>query len=212
MNKTELDAILAKHSRWLAGDGGSRANLTRANLAGADLRSADLRSADLRSANLTGAYMTRANLAGADLTRANLAGADLRSADLTRAYLTGADLTRANLTCTCLDPDAPIPSITDEEIIAAGMVVDGDLVRGHRTARSQHCGVSDYSCPGEYTAPVLSVAPTACHPGIYMAGREWLERQYPGIPLVACHCLRAELYHVGDKWRAKRIWVEEVQR
>ena len=71
MDKTELNKILKKQKRWLAGkEDGERANLCGANLYGADLRYADLRDADLRGANLYGA-----NLRYADLCGANLCGA-----------------------------------------------------------------------------------------------------------------------------------------
>nr|DAZ13270.1 MAG TPA: pentapeptide repeat family protein [Caudoviricetes sp.] len=78
MYKEELQEILKKHKKWLAGeDGGVRADLSGADLSGADLSGADLSGADLRGADLR-----RADLRGADLRRADLSGADLRGADL----------------------------------------------------------------------------------------------------------------------------------
>ncbi|MHA1342348.1 MAG: pentapeptide repeat-containing protein [Promethearchaeota archaeon] len=127
MKSKELKEVLELHKKWLADDGGKRAdlryaNLERANLTGANLRdvdltnailtSADLRyvnlegayliNADLRGANLRNAILTDANLIGANLTGvdlegANLEGANLRYANLERANLTGADLEGANL-------------------------------------------------------------------------------------------------------------------
>ena len=68
MYKEELQEILKKHKKWLAGeDGGVRANLRRANLREADLREADLREADLREADLRRADLRRADLSGANL-------------------------------------------------------------------------------------------------------------------------------------------------
>ena len=53
MYKEELQEILKKHKKWLAGeDGGVRADLRRADLSEADLRRADLSGADLRRADL----------------------------------------------------------------------------------------------------------------------------------------------------------------
>ena len=107
MYKEELQEILKKHKKWLAGeDGGVRADLSGAdlfgaNLSGADLSGADLFGANLRDANLRGADLRRANLSGADLRRANLRGADLRGADLRRANLSGADLSGADLDFSC---------------------------------------------------------------------------------------------------------------
>ena len=108
MYKEELQEILKKHKKWLAGeDGGVRADLRGANLrgadlsgadlSGADLRGADLRRADLRGADLRRADLSGADLRGADLSGADLSGADLRGADLRRADLRGADLRRADL-------------------------------------------------------------------------------------------------------------------
>ena len=102
----------------------------------------------------------RANLSGADLS-----GANLRGTCLSGAYLSG----------TCLDPAAPVPPITDAQIAAAGLaviVIDGvEWLEGWRSRRSRHIGSTDYSAPGEYVAPWLSVdQATDCHPGIYLGG------------------------------------------
>ena len=88
----ELRSILESHKKWLAGEGGERANLRKAYLRGANLSGANLRKANLRKADLSGAYLIGANLSGAYLS-----GADLRKADLRKAYLSGADLSGADL-------------------------------------------------------------------------------------------------------------------
>ena len=88
----ELKEILKKHSDWLDGGGGKRANLQDADLRGANLRDANLQDADLRGANLQGA-----NLCDVDLWGANLRDADLRGANLRDANLRGANLQGANL-------------------------------------------------------------------------------------------------------------------
>ena len=87
MEASELKAILEQHRLWLAGKGGSRA----------DLKNADLRGANLEDADLTGANLYRANLTGANLRDAYLTGANLGSAYLTGAYLAGAKLAGAIL-------------------------------------------------------------------------------------------------------------------
>jgi hypothetical protein len=48
---------------------------------------------------------------------------------------------------------------------------------------------------------------TQCHPGIYLASRDWLARYYTDVAVVRCYCLRSELVCAGDKWRCKRLWV-----
>ena len=94
-----LAEVLAAHKRWLAGDGGERANLHGANLSGADLH-----RADLYGANLSGADLHGANLREADLREADLYGANLREADLREADLYGANLYGANLSGTGVFP------------------------------------------------------------------------------------------------------------
>jgi uncharacterized protein YjbI with pentapeptide repeats len=87
MSPDEIKKVLNNHAKWLANDGGSRANLSHA----------DLSHANLSRANLSGANLSRANLYGANLSRADLSRADLSHADLSRADLSRADLSRANL-------------------------------------------------------------------------------------------------------------------
>jgi hypothetical protein len=155
-----------------------------------------------------------ANLWGANLRRADLSGADLSGADLSQASLTGANLTGADLTNTCLDPDAPLPVLTDEEITAAGLEIRGEHVWGYRTTRSLHVGSQWYTPrPEPYVAPWFSVdTTTECHPGIYIDSREGILRHLAhynlplNTPLVRAYCRRDELVH-ASKWRAKRVWI-----
>ena len=63
MTKTELAAILKKHSKWQRDkEGGKRADLRGANLSEANLSGANLRGADLSEADLRGANLSRADL------------------------------------------------------------------------------------------------------------------------------------------------------
>jgi hypothetical protein len=220
----ELGLILSLHAAWLRGEvPGARATLRGANLAratlgeadlgeadlrNADLRGADLRGADLRGADLRNANLGGANLGGADLGGADLRGADLRNANLRNANLRNADLGGADLTRTNLAPDAPIPVITDPDIAAAGLIVDGDYIVGYRTAESKHCGATKYEHGTCHIAPYFSTCTeTPCHPGIYFASLEWLGVEYGNTPVVVCRALRSETVHAGDKWRAKRLWI-----
>ena len=77
MTQAEVDAIIAKHAKWLVGDPEG----VRADLRGADLRDAILSGADLRGADLRGADLSGADLRGAILRGADLSGADLSDAD-----------------------------------------------------------------------------------------------------------------------------------
>ena len=82
MDTKKLKAVLDSHAKWLADNGGKRADLRRADLREADLRRADLREANLREADLRRADLREANLREANLRRADLRRADLRGADL----------------------------------------------------------------------------------------------------------------------------------
>jgi len=122
-SRSELDAILKNHLKWLVKYNGlskdemiasraledplradlSAASLEYADLTGADLEQADLADADLSYADLADADFEDADLAGlissfANLTSANLEGSDLTGAGLDDADLTGAHLLEADLT------------------------------------------------------------------------------------------------------------------
>ena len=174
-----------------------RRNFRRANLIDVDLRGANLRGADLSWADLRGA-----DLSGADLSGSNLSGADFRGGNLNWA-----NLGRANLEGTCLDPAATHTPPTDGELDAAGLEYEGDTVYGWRSRTSRHCGNTEYSVGLEYTAHAFSVdATTECHPGLYMAGREWLAaNDYPCDIRVSCR--RVDLIKAMGKFRCRSLRV-----
>jgi hypothetical protein len=179
------------------------ADLAGANLSGADLSWATLRGANLYRADLAGTNLYRADLAGASLSGANLRGANLRGANLKRADLAG-----TNLTGTVLDPRNVVPEIDDEVIKEAGLVISGDQIYGWRTHESIFVGQQVYASGECYEAPYFSTCcETSCHPGIYLAGENTMWEAYPDEVLVRCYCLRSELVHARDKWRAKRLWI-----
>jgi uncharacterized protein YjbI with pentapeptide repeats len=188
------------------------ANLHAAYLEGASLVRADLRSADLRLTRLEGARLCGANLSwalmfGADLSWANLSYANLEKADLRHTVLAHTILDGANLRGTVLDPLAPMPEVSDEELLAEGFHLRGDRVYGWRTAVSTMSG--EAYVPGTTVrAPYFSLdVSTCCHPGIYLAGLDWLRTFYPREPLVYVSCRRGDILHAGSKWRAKEIKV-----
>jgi hypothetical protein len=186
----------------------SGANLRGANLYEANLRGASLREADLYGADLSRANLSRANLRVTDLREANLRWADLYGADLNEADLRGASLRWADLRKTVLCPEAALKPPAANEIDDLGLVADGPFVRGFRTKSSKHAGSTIYR-PGRcYIAPVFSVCrDTGCHPGIYLAAREWLKERYCG-PFVSCFCRRDEMAIAGGKARCKRLWID----
>ena len=89
-------------------------------------------------------------------------------------------------------------------------VEDGrDVVRGWRTAKSQHVKGYEYVW-GWYNAPVFSVdTRTACHPGLYLASRRWLREEYPNVELVRCWCYRDEMVVTWEKARAKWLCITD---
>jgi len=211
MTRSEIFAVLDLHAAWLRGEAaGARAHLEGAYLEGAYLGGANLVGANLGGANLVGANLVGANLVGADLRSADLRSANLRSANLRSADLRSANLRSADLGGTCLDPTATPPTISDAEIVAAGLELDGPWVLGWRTARSMHVGSAEYAPGSTHVAPWFSVdASTSCHPGIYFASRAWLDDEFgTRCAVVRCRALRAELVHAGDKWRARRLWIQ----
>lgn len=93
MSSEELEAIVERHKKWLAGEeGGVKANLRDVNLTNMDLSDFVLCHADLRGANLSDAVLHDADLTKADLRGAILRGTDLRGANLKCAILDYATL------------------------------------------------------------------------------------------------------------------------
>ena len=84
MTPTEPAEVIEAHRLWMAGEGGSRADLSGADLSGAFLGGAFLGYANLRYADLSGANLSYADLIGADLSGADLSGAFL---DATRGLV-----------------------------------------------------------------------------------------------------------------------------
>lgn len=102
MTRKELRTILDAHIKWLAGNGGERADLNEAYLSGADLSDANLRGADLSGADLRCADLRDADLRGADLRYTYLRGANLSGADLSGADLLGASIACIKIRCAAL--------------------------------------------------------------------------------------------------------------
>jgi hypothetical protein len=185
--------------RYALGERDFRGAILRgADLAGAILRDADLAGADLRGAVLTKANLRDASLTKANLHEANLAGANLIRADLHEANLAGANLTWVNLTGailagTCLDPMArPNGDTTGyaEYTSRSGVV----WCVGYRTPRSPYMGSLGYEVGKAYRAPWFSVAPTDCHPGLYVRAK-----RKPGDITVVFR--KIDAHRAGDKTR-----------
>jgi hypothetical protein len=153
----------------------------------------------------------------ADLTGMDFSGVDLTGVDLSYTNLSGATFIDAILTGTVLDPRAPVPAIEDRVLFKAGFALRGDLVYGWRTRHTLFQKPRLEYLPGRcYRAPVFSVCQkTGCHPGIYIASKEWLLDMgcYQLSTFIRCFCRRDEMVHAADKFRCKRLWVltEDLQ-
>jgi uncharacterized protein YjbI with pentapeptide repeats len=102
MTQVELNAAMASHEKYVAAQGGLRAQfnlktLDGLNLANRNLADADFSGASLINATLFGSSLTRANLYCADLRGCNLRCANLVRADLRGASFKGASLSNAML-------------------------------------------------------------------------------------------------------------------
>lgn len=102
MTQIELNAAMASHDRYLAAQGGKRAQLNLRsldglNLANRNLAEADFTGASLVNATLYGSNLSRANFYCADLRGGNLKCANLANADLRGASFRGASLSNAML-------------------------------------------------------------------------------------------------------------------
>jgi uncharacterized protein YjbI with pentapeptide repeats len=102
MTQVELNAVMASHEKYVAAQGGLRAQfnlktLDGLNLANRNLADADFSGASLVNATLFGSNLTRANLYCADLRGCNLRCSNLMRADLRGASFKGASLSNAML-------------------------------------------------------------------------------------------------------------------
>lgn len=191
------------------------ANLHCADLAGVNLAGVNLYRANLYGTDLTGTDLTGANLGWANLHSANLHYADLHRADLGWANLygtnlAGINLAGANLRGTCLDPSNCPSGATlekwDHATTRSGVV----WVRGYRTLKSTHTELRKY-VSGFYKALIFSIAPTECHPGLYLfptlgQARNWAK----GAPVIAVETLASEIHEVGDKVRCRWFIAREI--
>ena len=182
----QLKEILEQHRRWLAGEGGSGANLSGANLREADLRVADLSGADLRGANLRGANLSGANLSEANLRWANLSGADLRGAK------------------GLLDP-------VEYLLKTFAQTPDGVIV--YKTFSGQYPPSPSWRVePGSIIEEVVNPDRACdCACGVNVATLDWVRGNYPGKPVWKCLIRWPWLvgvvvpYHTDGKIRASQV-------
>ena len=119
MTPAKLAEIIAAHSLWLSGNGGTRADLSGsylfdANFSGANLSNADFSGSDLSVANFFGSNLSGADFSGSDLSGAHFFGANLSGANLSGSNLTGSHLFVADLS---------------RAIVAPGIELTGSLPR-----------------------------------------------------------------------------------
>lgn len=103
LSQQELNPILAAHERFVAYQGGKRAQLTHKGLDGLNLANRVLSEADFSGSSLVGATFYGSNLQRASLYCADLRGCNLQASNLTRADMRGASFRGANLSYAILD-------------------------------------------------------------------------------------------------------------
>jgi len=103
ITQVELNAILASHEKYVAAQGGLRAQFNLKTLDGLNLANRNLADADFSGASLMNATLFGSNLARANLYCADLRGCNLRCANLMRADLRGASFKGASLSNAMLD-------------------------------------------------------------------------------------------------------------
>jgi uncharacterized protein YjbI with pentapeptide repeats len=103
LSQQELNPILAAHERFVAYQGGKRAQLTRKGLDGLNLANRVLSEADFSGSSLVGSTFYGSNLQRTSLYCADLRGCNLQAANLTRADMRGATFRGANLSYAILD-------------------------------------------------------------------------------------------------------------
>jgi uncharacterized protein YjbI with pentapeptide repeats len=103
LSQQELNPVLAAHERFVAAQGGKRAQLTRRGLDGLNLANRVLSEADFSGSSMVGATLYGTNLERASLYCTDLRGCNLQAANLTRADMRGASFRGADLSYAILD-------------------------------------------------------------------------------------------------------------
>ena len=207
----KLAEILENHKKWLADDGGCRANLSWANLSGANLSGANLSRADLSGANLS-----RADLSGANLSRADLSGADLSGANLSRADLSGANLSWANLSGANLSGAKGLLDTVNYMEAHFERVERGYIV--YKTFGGSYEPPTEWEIKPEsiITETVNFDRCTECGSGINVAPLEWVRENYPNKEIWKCLIEWPWLvgvcvpYSTNGKIRCSRVRLLEV--
>jgi len=96
ISKFDVRCIVVEHKKWLAGDGGSRADLSGRDLQGMSFYGKNLREANFCGADCCGVDFRRSNLSSAILDSSNCTYADFRACDLTGADFHKTTITEAN--------------------------------------------------------------------------------------------------------------------
>ena len=212
--------------------GGIVRSLRNMDLDGLDFKEFDgcmnFENCSMKGINLSTCRISSSILSGCDLTGANLRDTEFYHSDIYDSTLNGADFTDSGtddlsfyscnrfegviLKGTCYDPDIELPHVTDEQLKSIGLTEDPDnsqKVWGYRTFVSQYHGEKRYEAGG-HIAPVFSTSSNECHPGIYIASREYLLNEFEDRCHVRCWTLRKDLLIRGNKARTRKLVVTEV--
>ncbi|MBU6444854.1 MAG: pentapeptide repeat-containing protein [Alphaproteobacteria bacterium] len=139
LSQKELNPILSSHERFVAYQGGQRAQLARSRLDGLNLANRTLAEVDFSGASLVGATFYRSNMERANLFCADLRYSDLQAVNLTRADMRGASFKGANLSFAMLD-GADMRAARMMVMDAQGVT---ELRRDHGDDRDSASGLND---------------------------------------------------------------------
>lgn len=93
MNQKELNEILEKHKKWLAGEPNGECAILR----DCDLNHSELRGSKLSECDLSGSNLFDSDLCHSDLSYSNLSGCNLSGCNLRGSDLSNCDLSRSNM-------------------------------------------------------------------------------------------------------------------
>ena len=103
LSQQDLNPVLIAHERFVASQGGKRAQLSRRGLDGLNLANRTLAEADFSGSSLVGATLLGSSLQCASFYCADLRECNLRAVNLTRADMRGASFRGADLSHAVLD-------------------------------------------------------------------------------------------------------------
>jgi hypothetical protein len=197
----------------------SHCDFSNAKMTGANMSSCDVSNSKFLKTECIIMSFSKSNLESCDFENASadcmsMEEANLKSVSFLNASISGSILTLTNLDgvnfkntaigATCLDPKGEFDPPTDEEILAAGLSVDGEYIVGWAIGNDK-----EYIPGNLIISQIFSFCnKTEKHPGLYLNKLNYfLTGDMSNSVLVQCRCLKSETVHIGNVWRTKKLWV-----